>query len=54
MTVKDGSLLAVVGQVGAGKSSLISAFLGEMEKLEGQVNIRVSISILLIHGIILA
>ena len=45
VTVKDGSLLAVVGQVGAGKSSLISAFLGEMEKLEGQVNIRVSISI---------
>ncbi|XP_044753452.1 multidrug resistance-associated protein 1-like isoform X2 [Coccinella septempunctata] len=32
------SLTAVVGQVGAGKSSLISAFLGEMEKKEGQVN----------------
>ena len=31
MTVKKGSLVAVVGQVGAGKSSLISAILGEMD-----------------------
>ena len=42
LTIKDGSLTAVVGQVGAGKSSLISAFLGEMEKLKGHVNCRVS------------
>ncbi|KAG2456469.1 MRP1 protein, partial [Polypterus senegalus] len=31
----DESLVAVVGQVGAGKSSLLSAILGEMEKVEG-------------------
>ena len=40
--VPQGSLLAVVGQVGCGKSSLISALLGEMEKLEGEISIRVS------------
>ena len=31
LAVKKGSLVAVVGQVGAGKSSLISAILGEMD-----------------------
>lgn len=32
------TLTAVVGQVGAGKSSLVSAFLGEMVKTSGRVN----------------
>nr|CAH7713756.1 unnamed protein product [Callosobruchus chinensis] len=32
------SLVAIVGSVGSGKSSLISAFLGEMYKLSGKVN----------------
>ncbi len=41
--VPQGSLLAVVGHVGCGKSSLISALLGEMEKLEGEVSIRVGL-----------
>lgn len=36
------SLLAVVGQVGVGKSSIVSAILGEMEKLHGRVTVRVS------------
>lgn len=36
--MKKSSLVAVVGTVGAGKSSIISAFLGEMEKLSGRVN----------------
>ncbi|XP_075889870.1 ATP-binding cassette sub-family C member 3 isoform X2 [Nelusetta ayraudi] len=40
MMVPQGSLLAVVGHVGCGKSSLISALLGEMEKVEGEVSIR--------------
>ncbi|XP_062444048.1 ATP-binding cassette sub-family C member 6-like [Rhea pennata] len=35
LTVHQGSLLAVVGQVGAGKSSLLSALLGEMENTDG-------------------
>ncbi|XP_070707850.1 ATP-binding cassette sub-family C member 3 isoform X1 [Pempheris klunzingeri] len=42
--VPQGSLLAVVGHVGCGKSSLISALLGEMEKLEGEVSVRGSVA----------
>ncbi|XP_040924347.1 ATP-binding cassette sub-family C member 3 isoform X6 [Betta splendens] len=42
--VPQGSLLAVVGHVGCGKSSLISALLGEMEKLEGEVSIQGSVA----------
>ena len=43
--VKRGELVAVVGQVGAGKSSLVQALLGEMEKLRGTVALRVSVYI---------
>lgn len=32
-----------MGQVGAGKSSLINAILGEMDKVKGHVIVRVSI-----------
>ena len=35
ITVKKGSLTAIVGTVGSGKSSLVSAMLGEMEKQSG-------------------
>ncbi|XP_065208391.1 multidrug resistance-associated protein 1-like isoform X2 [Planococcus citri] len=38
INVDDNSLVAVIGPVGAGKTSLISAFLGEMYKLSGYVN----------------
>lgn len=41
MLVKPGQLVAVVGQVGAGKSSLISSLLGNMEKVEGSVTLQV-------------
>ncbi|XP_033468170.2 ATP-binding cassette sub-family C member 3 isoform X2 [Epinephelus lanceolatus] len=44
MMVPQGSLMAVVGHVGCGKSSLISALLGEVEKLEGEVSIRGSVA----------
>ena len=40
--ISPGQLVAVVGQVGAGKSSLISALLGEMDKLNGDVSLKVS------------
>ena len=40
--VQKGSLVAVVGPVGAGKSSLLSAILGEMYKQSGSVNSHVS------------
>ncbi|KAK9886055.1 hypothetical protein WA026_014838 [Henosepilachna vigintioctopunctata] len=36
--IEKSTLTAVVGSVGAGKSSLISALLGEMEKRSGRVN----------------
>lgn len=39
LPVKKGNLSAVVGPVGCGKTSLISALLGEMEKIRGSVNI---------------
>ncbi|XP_062330079.1 ATP-binding cassette sub-family C member 3 isoform X3 [Osmerus eperlanus] len=44
LMVPQGSLLAVVGHVGCGKSSLISALLGEMEKLDGEISIRGSLA----------
>ena len=37
--LKKGSLTAIIGKVGSGKSSLMSAFLGEMNKVSGKVNI---------------
>ncbi|KAK3276724.1 hypothetical protein CYMTET_15230 [Cymbomonas tetramitiformis] len=40
LKVKKGELLAVVGSVGSGKTSLLSAVLGEMTTLEGQVSVR--------------
>ncbi|KDR24195.1 Multidrug resistance-associated protein 1, partial [Zootermopsis nevadensis] len=44
LSFKQGSLVAVVGTVGSGKSSLISAFLGEMDKITGRVNTKGSIA----------
>ncbi|KAG9334968.1 hypothetical protein JZ751_006191, partial [Albula glossodonta] len=40
MRVPRGSLVAVVGHVGSGKSSLLSAMLGEMEKRSGNVLVK--------------
>jgi len=40
MDVTPGSLVAVVGTVGAGKSSLVAALLGEMEKVSGEAVVR--------------
>lgn len=38
LQVEKGGLVAVVGTVGAGKSSIISALLGEMDRISGYVN----------------
>ena len=38
--IKDRELVAVVGQVGSGKSSLVAAMLGLMEKLSGEVGVK--------------
>ena len=42
MSVPKGSLVAIVGTVGSGKSSLLSAMLGNMVKDKGNVNVNVS------------
>ncbi|XP_015279767.1 PREDICTED: multidrug resistance-associated protein 1-like [Gekko japonicus] len=42
--IPEGSLVAVVGQVGAGKSSFLSAVLGEMEKIEGRAQRKGSVA----------
>ncbi|KAH9413433.1 Mrp-4p [Dermatophagoides pteronyssinus] len=45
LNIEKGSLVAIVGHVGSGKSSLISALLGEMECIEGRVQINHNSSI---------
>ncbi|KAF9156049.1 hypothetical protein BG015_007466 [Linnemannia schmuckeri] len=44
LTVPHGSLTAVVGRVGQGKSSLMSALIGEMYKRQGQVIVSGSVA----------
>ncbi|XP_050432447.1 multidrug resistance-associated protein 1 isoform X1 [Adelges cooleyi] len=44
LRISTGQLVAVVGTVGSGKSSLVSAFLGEMDKVTGRVNTKGSIA----------
>ncbi|XP_046577436.1 multidrug resistance-associated protein 1-like isoform X2 [Haliotis rubra] len=40
LTVNEDQLVAIVGQVGSGKSSLVSAVLGEMNKVKGYVSLK--------------
>ncbi len=49
LEVAEGELVAVVGQVGSGKSSLIAAMLGELNKIQGNVNIKVRHQILFLY-----
>uniref|UniRef100_A0A8L8KJ65 ABC-type glutathione-S-conjugate transporter n=1 Tax=Heligmosomoides polygyrus TaxID=6339 RepID=A0A8L8KJ65_HELPZ len=44
MSVGRGQLVAIVGKVGAGKSSLLQAVLGEMNKISGSVNVSGSVA----------
>lgn len=44
LDVKPGRLVAVVGAVGSGKSSLMSALLGEMHRKKGFINIQGSLA----------
>ena len=48
-SVKAGELVAVVGPVGSGKSSLISSLLGEMDKVKGVVTVKVIVMYLYTH-----
>ncbi|XP_001372990.1 ATP-binding cassette sub-family C member 2 [Monodelphis domestica] len=44
LDIKTGQLVALVGAVGSGKSSLIAAMLGEMQPIHGQITIKGSIA----------
>ncbi|KAJ7305801.1 hypothetical protein JRQ81_010167 [Phrynocephalus forsythii] len=44
LAITRGSLCAIVGHVGAGKSSLLSAILGELHRLEGSVATKGSVA----------
>ncbi|XP_056008623.1 multidrug resistance-associated protein 1-like isoform X2 [Ostrea edulis] len=44
IAIPEGGLVAVVGQVGQGKSSLLSAMLGEMIKIRGKISVKGSIA----------
>ena len=44
LSVKENSLVAVVGKVGSGKSSLLSALLGEMSRTNGFANVEGSVA----------
>ena len=48
--IKKGSLTAVGGRVGSGKSSLLSALLGEMQKTNGFVNMDSSVAYVSQHA----
>ena len=43
LEVKQGELVAIVGHIGSGKSSLVSAMLNEMETVEGTVELNGSV-----------
>jgi ATP-binding cassette subfamily C (CFTR/MRP) protein 1 len=44
LTVKEGELVGLVGQVGSGKSALITALMGEMKLTKGQFGVKGSIA----------
>ncbi|KIK09066.1 hypothetical protein K443DRAFT_672103 [Laccaria amethystina LaAM-08-1] len=44
LLVKKGELVAILGRVGAGKTSLLSAIIGDMTRREGQVIVRGSVA----------
>ncbi|KAL8563678.1 hypothetical protein ACOMHN_035412 [Nucella lapillus] len=44
LKIPCGKLVAVVGPVGAGKSSLLAAIMGEMEKVKGKVTVKSGVS----------
>ncbi|XP_054167266.1 ATP-binding cassette sub-family C member 2-like [Oppia nitens] len=40
LNITDGMFVVIVGSVGSGKSSLLSAIIGEMDRIDGTVNVR--------------
>lgn len=52
-SIKRGELVAVVGGVGTGKSSVLYAILGEMKKLSGSVEVRETVRVAMSSAIAL-
>ncbi|CAG2102694.1 unnamed protein product, partial [Medioppia subpectinata] len=44
LRIKRNKLVAIVGQVGAGKSSLLSSLLGDLDKIKGIINVSGSVA----------
>jgi len=44
MNVLKGSLVAIIGEVGAGKSSLLSSFMGDLYKMSGTIKVNGSLA----------
>ena len=53
LTVKDKTIVAVVGRVGMGKSSLLSAIIGDMYKIQGSIKTRGRVAYVPQQGIFL-
>ncbi|KAF6018306.1 hypothetical protein EB796_023392 [Bugula neritina] len=53
LTVRQGSLTAIVGSVGAGKSSLLSTLIGDMYKHNGTVSVKGSVALVAQQAFIL-
>lgn len=45
----ENKLIAVIGPVGSGKSSLLNAIIGEMYKISGSVAVKVNLNLFLLH-----
>ena len=54
LQIEPGQLVAVVGSVGSGKSSLLECLLGEMDKLSGTITMQVGPTNLCINNIYFA
>ena len=48
LSIRQGTLTAIVGHVGSGKSSLLAAILGELHKTSGHIYRQVSTFLLVI------
>nr|AAL85711.1 ABC transporter ABCC.8 [Dictyostelium discoideum] len=45
LTIKKGELVAIVGQVGSGKSSIVSSLVGDLDKTKGTVAVNGSVAL---------
>ncbi|XP_067934559.1 ATP-binding cassette sub-family C member 2-like [Watersipora subatra] len=53
LTIREGSLTAIVGAVGAGKSSLLAALVGDLYKHQGTVTVKGSVALVAQQAFIL-